>query len=73
MTQQLQEALSRIAVLDQIGAAVQTQGSQPVFFFDGEFRTRQQLEQRAQLNRAIAAHIFRGLPQTLPPNREVAG
>ena len=31
--------------------------NQPMFFFDGEFRTWGQVEQRAQLNRAIAAHI----------------
>ena len=31
--------------------------SEPVFFFDGDFRTWAQVEKRAQLNRAIAAHI----------------
>ncbi len=38
-------------------AAAPNQGDQPVFFFDGEFRTWGQVEQRAQLKRAIAAHI----------------
>ncbi len=31
--------------------------NQPVFFFDGDFRTWGQVEQRAQLNRAFAAHL----------------
>ncbi len=31
---------------------------QPVFFFDGDFRTWAQAEQRAQLNRAIAHHLM---------------
>ena len=35
------------------------QGSAPVFFFDGDFRTWNQVEQRAQLNRAIATLIAR--------------
>ena len=60
MTQQLQETLSPTNVLAQIGSPAQRQRSQPVFFFDGEFRTMQQLEHRAQLNRAIAAYIFAG-------------
>ena len=32
-------------------------GIEPVFFFDGGFRTWGQVEQRAQLNKAIATHI----------------
>ena len=31
--------------------------SQPVVFFDGDFRTWSQVEQRVQLNRAIVAHL----------------
>ncbi len=38
-------------------AATPRPSDQPVFFFDGEFRTWGQVEQRAQLNRALAAHI----------------
>ena len=38
--------------------------SEPVFFFDGDFRTWAQLERRAKLNRAIAAHIAKH-PQQL--------
>ena len=33
--------------------------SQQVVFFDGDFRTWRQVEQRAQLNRGIAAYISR--------------
>ena len=32
-------------------------GSEPVFFFDGDFRTWGQVERRAQLNKAIAAQL----------------
>jgi hypothetical protein len=31
--------------------------SQPVFFFDGAFRTWPQVEQRALINQAIAAYV----------------
>ena len=58
MTQQLQETLHRMAVLAHNGSAVRGQDNRTVFFFDGDFRTQQQLEQRAQLNRAIAAYVF---------------
>ncbi len=32
-------------------------GNQPIFFFDGDFWTWGLVEQRAQLNRAIATHL----------------
>ena len=63
MTQPLQETLNRTAVLAHMGSTAHGQGKRPVFFFDGDFRTQQQLEQRAQLNRAIAAYIFSGMPR----------
>ena len=63
MTQQLRETLDRTAVLANNGSMVRGQGNGPVFFFDGEFRTQHQLEQRAQLNRAIAAYILSGTPR----------
>jgi hypothetical protein len=34
-------------------------GSEPLFYFDGDFRTWDQVQRRAQLNRAIAAHLAR--------------
>lgn len=37
----------------------QRQVSQPVFFYDGDFRTWEQVERRALLNRAIAAQLAR--------------
>ena len=61
MTQQLQETPNRMADLAHFGSAAHRQESRPVFFFDGDFRTQQQLEQRAQLNRAIAAYVFSGM------------
>ncbi|MCI0437906.1 MAG: hypothetical protein L0177_02105 [Chloroflexi bacterium] len=33
--------------------------SEPIFFFDGDFRTWGQVEQRARLNSAIASYIAR--------------
>ena len=33
------------------------QADEPVYWFDGDFRTWEQVKQRVQLNRAIAAHI----------------
>ena len=42
-------------------AAVQLLESQPVFFFDGDFRTWSQVERRARLNSAIASQIFKHL------------
>ena len=38
-------------------ASAPNAANQPIFFFDGDFRTWGQVEQRAQLNRAIAAHV----------------
>lgn len=37
----------------------QRQASQPVFFYDGDFRTWEQVERRVLLNRAIAAQLAR--------------
>ena len=39
-------------------------GSQQVFFFDGDFRTWDQVVQRAKLNKAIVATIARQLQLT---------
>lgn len=39
------------------GAAAPAPGDQPIFFFDGDFRTWAQVERRARLNRAIADHV----------------
>lgn len=33
--------------------------SEPIFFFDGDFRTMGQAEHRAKLNSAIASHVAR--------------
>ena len=63
MTQQPQETRNQTAVPAHTGATVNGQESRPVFFFDGDFWRRQQLERRAQLNRAITAYIFSGMPR----------
>ncbi len=34
-------------------------GAEPIFFFDGDFRSWAQAEQRARLNSAIASYIAR--------------
>ncbi len=38
-------------------AAVGIPGLQPVFFYDGKFRTWREVQQRAGLNNALAAQI----------------
>ena len=35
------------------------QAEEPIFFFDGGFRTMGQAERRAKLNSAIASHVAR--------------
>ena len=37
-----------------MGGATLASGNQPIFYFDGAFRTWAQVEQRAHLKRAIA-------------------
>ena len=39
------------------GVAIADTEREPVFFFDGDFRTWAQVQQRAQLNKAIAIHM----------------
>ena len=39
------------------GVAIADTESEPIFFFDGDFRTWAQVQQRAQLNKAIAMHM----------------
>ena len=57
MTQQIQKTHRWAETVLQGRASTPNPANQPIFFFDGEFRTWGQVEQRAQLNRAIAAHI----------------
>ena len=57
MTQQIQKTHRWAETVLQGRASTPHPANQPIFFFDGEFRTWGQVEQRAQLNRAIAAHI----------------
>ncbi len=45
--------------VSQSEASALNPGRQPIFFFDGDFRTWDQVQRRAQLNRAIIAHISR--------------
>ena len=54
----------RMAVASNIGLSSQTPGQQPVFFYDGDFRTLPQVERRVQLNTAIAAYLARPLGLT---------
>ena len=57
MTQQIQKTHRWTERVLQGRASTPDAANQPIFFFDGEFRTWGQVEQRAQLNRVIAAHI----------------
>ena len=56
MTQQNQKTHRWAETVRQGRGSTPNPGNQPIFFFDGEFRTWGQVEQRAQLNRAIGAH-----------------
>ena len=57
MTQQNQTTHRWAETVRQGRGSAPNAANQPIFFFDGEFRTWGQVEQRAQLNRAIAAQI----------------
>jgi len=58
MTQQIQKTHRWTERVRQGRAVPPNPANQPIFFFDGEFRTWGQVEQRARLNRAIASHIL---------------
>ena len=58
------EPSGRMAVASNIDLSTRTPVQQPVFFYDGDFRTLPQLERRAQLNTAIAAFVARPLQLT---------
>ena len=62
MTQQNLEPRGRLAVVSNIDLSARRPGQQPVFFYDGDFRTWPQMERRVQLNTAIAAYVARPLP-----------
>ena len=58
MTQQMvQETHDGQQQLHQVESRVQTPAQQPVYFFDGDFRTWGQVVQRAQVNIGIAAYL----------------
>ena len=57
MAQQHQTAQHQNWQTQPAGAAGVNPGPEPVFFFDGDFRTWAQVQQRAQLNRAIATQL----------------
>ena len=57
MTQQIQKTHRWAETVLQGRTSTPNAANQPIFFFDGDFRTWGQMEQRAQLNRAIAAQI----------------
>ena len=59
MTQQLQTTYGGLEPLQERNAMVSRSGSQPIFFFDGDFRTWGQVQQRSQLNAALHAIIRR--------------
>ena len=61
MTQQTPQTPGRLAVLSNIDLSAQRPEQQPVFFYDGDFRTWPQVERRARLNAAIAAYVTRPL------------
>ena len=56
MTQQIQKTYEWVDLLDQDEDTIQEIDSQPIFFFDGDFRTWRQVEQRVQFNWAIAVY-----------------
>ena len=57
MTQQVRETDRWVEQMGQREAQAESRASQPVFFFDGDFRTWGQVQQRAQLNMALAAQL----------------
>ena len=61
MTQLTQAPGGRLAVVSNIDLSAQRPGQQPVFFYDGDFRTWPQLERQVRLNTAIAAYVSRPL------------
>ena len=61
MTQPTLDPSGRMAVVSNIDLSTQRPGEQPVFFYDGDFRTLAQVERRVQLNTAIAAYVARPL------------
>ena len=64
MTKLTLEPDGRLALVSNIDLAARRLGQQPVFFYDGDFRTLPQLERRVQLNTAIAAFVARPLQLT---------
>ena len=64
MTQQTLTPSPRLALVPKIDLSARTPVQQPVFFYDGDFRTLPQLEHRVQLNTAIAAFVARPLHLT---------
>ena len=57
MTQQIQKSHRWAEQIDRREAAPERPAGQPIFFFDGDFRTWGQVQQRAQLNLAFAARL----------------
>ena len=61
MTQVTPVPSGRVADISNTKLSTRTPGQQPVFFYDGDFRTWPQLERRVLLNTAIAARLARPL------------
>lgn len=59
MTQQIKKTHRWAEQVRQGQGAFVSSSSQPVFFFDGGFRTWAQVEHRAMLNKALAAQVHR--------------
>ena len=59
MQQHTQDTYYRIGVVRSPEPALPRPNSQPVFFFDGEFRTWAQVQQRAQVIKGMAAYMAR--------------
>jgi hypothetical protein len=59
MTQHAEMTDRRVGRLSQSKASALNPGRQPIFFFDGDFRTRVPVQRRAQFNRLMAGHMSR--------------
>ena len=57
MTQQVQQLSIATGPIRQTPVLGTAPGPQPVFFFDGDFRTLDEMKQRAQLNSVLLSYV----------------
>ena len=59
MTQLTLEPSGRMALVSNMDLSNRSPEQQPVYFYDGEFRSFPQIERRVQINAAVAAYAAR--------------